>query len=53
MLMNNVITIKTPSEMEKMKEAGKRLALVEKELKNKVKEGVNAAEIEELACALI
>ena len=53
MLMNNVITIKTPSEMDKMKEAGRRLALIKKELKNKVKEGVNAAEIEELACALI
>lgn len=47
------ITIKTSSEMKKMKEGGKRLGQVKKELIRQIKEGVSAAEIEELACALI
>ncbi len=36
-----------------MKEGGKKLGQIKKELINKTKEGVNAAEIEKLACALI
>jgi len=47
------ITIKTSSEMKIMKEGGKRLGKVKKELIRKTKEGVSAAEIEKLACALI
>ena len=47
------ITIKTSSEMKIMKEGGKKLGQVKKELIQKTEEGVNAAEIEKLACALI
>ena len=47
------ITIKTSSEMKIMKEGGRRLGQVKKELVRQIKKGVNAAEIEKLACALI
>ncbi len=51
--MNKTITIKTDSDMKKMKEGGEKLARVRKVLADKTKVGVNAAEIEELACELI
>ena len=47
------ITIKTSSEMKKMREGGKKLGQIKKKLIQKTKEGVSAAEIEKLACALI
>jgi methionyl aminopeptidase len=47
------MTVKTPSEMKIMKEGGKRLGEVKKALIQKTKEGVNAVEIEKLACTLI
>ena len=49
----NSITIKTSSEMKIMREGGKKLGELKKELIRQIKEGVSAAEIEELACALI
>ena len=53
MQKNNLITIKTPSEMKIIKESGKKLGEVKKALIQKTKEGVSAAEIEKLACTLI
>lgn len=53
MQKNNLITIKTPSEMKIIKEGGKKLGEVKKALIQKTKEGVSAAEIEKLACTLI
>jgi methionyl aminopeptidase len=53
MQKTNSITIKTSSEMKIMKEGGKKLGQIKKKLIQKIKEGVSAAEIEELACSLI
>lgn len=50
---NKPITIKTSSEMKIMKNGGKKLGQIKKELIQKTKEGVSAADIEKLACALI
>lgn len=47
------ITIKTDAELEIMAEAGKKLAKVKNALKEAVKVGTNAYEIEELAMSLI
>ena len=47
------ILIKTPKDIEKMKEGGEYLADVKVELMDKVGIGVSAAEIEDLACDLI
>lgn len=53
MQMTKGVTVKTSSEMKIMKEGGKKLGQVKKALIQKTKEGVSAAEIEKLACALI
>lgn len=47
------ISIKSPKEIKIMIEGGRKLALIKEELKSKVKEGVSAFEVEELACRLI
>ncbi|MBI2103439.1 type I methionyl aminopeptidase [Candidatus Woesebacteria bacterium] len=47
------INIKTPAEIEIMKEGGKKLALIKNSLKKSVREGVSAEKIEELASSLI
>jgi methionyl aminopeptidase len=48
-----MITIKTERELEIMAEGGKKLARVKNSLRDAVKEGVSAMEIEELAMKLI
>jgi methionyl aminopeptidase len=53
MLKNSRIEIKSPSEIKIMQEGGEKLARVKKALEEKIDEGVNAYEIEELACWLI
>lgn len=47
------ITYKTESELKVMEEGGKKLAGVKEELRLLIKEGVSAAQIEELATSLI
>lgn len=47
------IVIKSPEEIEVMREGGKKLAKIKNALKKAVKIGANAAEIEELAVSLI
>ncbi len=49
----NKISIKSDEEMEIMTEGGKKLGAIKKELASKVREGVNALEIELLAQKLI
>jgi len=52
-MLNNSIILKTPPEIKKMEEGGRKLASVKKQLMEKVGEGVGAAEIEDLADKLI
>jgi len=52
-MLNSSITIKIPSEIEKMKECGIKLAGVKKRLMGIVKAGTRADEIEDLADKLI
>jgi methionyl aminopeptidase len=52
-MLDNSIILKTPPEIKKMEEGGKKLANVKKQLMLKVGEGVSAAEIEDLADKLI
>src|SRR3989344_9084050 len=47
------LTIKAAKELETMAECGKKLGRVKKGLKDAVKEGISAAEIEDLAVKLI
>lgn len=49
----NKLQIKTPQEIEIMKEGGKKLAKVKENLRKKVKANVRASDIEELAVKLI
>src|SRR3989344_3100195 len=53
MTENDGIIIKTQNEIEHIIEGGKKLSGVKNELKNSVKEGVNAKEIDDLASELI
>ncbi|MEJ2441451.1 MAG: M24 family metallopeptidase, partial [Patescibacteria group bacterium] len=52
-MLDNSIILKTPPEIKKMEEGGKKLANVKKQLMLKVGEGVSAAEIEDFADRLI
>jgi len=52
-MTNGKITIKTPQEIKIMAEGGEKLARVKNALKEAVKPGVKASEIEELAVKLI
>ncbi len=49
----NKLQIKTPQEIETMKEGGKKLARVKESLRKKVKADIKASDIEELAVKLI
>jgi methionyl aminopeptidase len=51
--MNKGIFIKSPEEIKYMAEGGKRLGKVKKALRDKVREGVSAREVEDLADTLI
>ena len=52
-MMKNKIYLKTPAEIEIMAEGGKKLGQIKKKLKQAVKEGVRAEEIDKLAEDLI
>lgn len=51
--MQNRIFLKSPSDIQKMAEGGKKLAKIKKSLRELISEGVSAAEVETLAQKLI
>jgi len=53
MLNKSSIIIKTPEELQAMREGGRKLAKIKAALADHVREGIGANKIEELACELI
>ena len=50
---NKMVLIHTESELDKLREAGRIVALVHKEVKELIKEGITTLELDELAKTVI